>query len=214
MFGRRKVAALVAEFVGTYILASVVLALSTRTPFPFFAAVAAGLTLALAVLTFGSASGAHLNPAVTIGLWTLRKVQATQAIVYIAAQMAAGFVAFAVGQQLLGSQVHNIAGANVDWRVIAAEAIGACILGLGVAAAIYQLQDAARVAATVGLALMMGIIIASLGGNALINPAVALGVHSWSTSYVIGPIIGTVVGINLYAVLFLEDSPSTKLKKR
>ena len=45
MFGRKKIAMLVAEFVGTFTLSSVILAMIGRTTFPFFAALAAGLAV-------------------------------------------------------------------------------------------------------------------------------------------------------------------------
>ena len=141
-------------------------------------------------------------------------MQTTQAVVYIAAQMLAGFVAYRVGQQLLGTPLHDIAGKNVDWRVITAEALGAFVLGLGVAAAVYQLQEGGKLAATVGLSLMLGIVLASLGSNAAINPAVALGTHSWNASYVVGPIIGAITGMNLYAALFVDTDKATRSKKR
>lgn len=211
MFGRPKVAALVAEFLGTYLLVSVVLAMTTRTQFPFFPAVTAGALLAGVILTFGHVSSAHINPAVTLGLWTLRKIQTTQAIAYIAVQLLAGFTAFRVTQQLLNVELPNAAAAGVDWRVMSAEFMGSMVLGLGIAAALYRGYESSKLAVTLGLSLALGILVASLGGNGIINPAVALGVHSWSVSYIVGPILGAVGGMNLYAVLFAPlDKVSAK----
>jgi aquaporin NIP len=211
MFGRPKVAALVAEFLGTYLLTSAVLAMTTRTQFPFFAAVVAGAVLAGAVLGFGHVSSAHLNPAVTIGLWTLRKVETAQAIVYIAIQLLAGFAAFRITQQLLSNEISSIAGKSVDWRIITAEFIGALVFGLGIAAALYRGYGGAKLAVTLGLSLMLGIIVASLGGNGIINPAVALGLNSFSVSYIVGPVLGVVAGVNLYAILYAPlDKTSAK----
>jgi glycerol uptake facilitator-like aquaporin len=214
MFSRPKVAALVAEFLGTYLLVSVVLSMATRTQFSFFPAVVAGALLAGVVLTFGHVSSAHLNPAVTLGLWTLRKIQTSQALVYIVVQLLAGFTALRVTQQLLNTPLSYVGGNNVDWRIITAEFLGALVLGLGVAAVLYRGYEGAKLAATLGLSLAIGIVVASLGGNGLINPAVAVGLNSLSVSYVVGAIVGVVGGMNLYALLFAPLDRALAKKKR
>jgi glycerol uptake facilitator-like aquaporin len=197
MTGRQKVAAIVAEFVGTYVLATVMLAMLARTEFAFFSAIPAAIVYGLMYLIFGSASGSHLNPVVTIGLWTMRKVPTVQAIAYIIVQMLAGYVAYRAGQYFLGQPLSHLATGGIDWKVLIAEGVGTIVFGMGVASAILHKADAARYAVITGLALVAGISIASLAGNGLLNPAVALAIKSWSWAYVVGPIIGAVVGMNL-----------------
>lgn len=51
-----------------------------------------GMAAFVAVWCVGEASGAHLNPAVTLGLWSAGKFATTKLLGYIAAQMAGGFV--------------------------------------------------------------------------------------------------------------------------
>ena len=71
MFGRNKIAMLVAEFLGTGFLTLVVLGVQRSSlGLPYFIAIAAGVTLTLATYMFSVASGAHLNPALTLALWT------------------------------------------------------------------------------------------------------------------------------------------------
>jgi glycerol uptake facilitator-like aquaporin len=202
MFGREKIAMVVAEFIGTFSLVSVVLAMIGRTNFPFFAAAAAGATFGLMTLLVGAASGAHLNPAVTIGMWTLKRIETVKALIYIAAQMFGGFVAWTLSEYLLNQSLRNIANSSFDWRVLTAEAVGAALFTFGVAATLLQGYRGLRQAFAVGGSLALGIVIASFGGNGLINPAVALGVQSWSFAYVAGPVLGAIVGMNLYAFLF------------
>lgn len=202
MFGRQKIAAIVAEFLGSAILVSAVLSMLGRTSFPFFAAVMAGLTLALMILIMGPISGAHVNPIVTVGLWTVRKVQTAQAIVYIGAQMLGGVVALYLNEYLLNQSLQSIAGAEFDWRVFVTEAIGAMIFTIAVFAAISRSWDGPKMAFTAGTGLVLGMSVASLASNGLINPALAVGVQSWSVAYVLGPVAGAVVGMNLYAMLF------------
>ena len=75
-------------------------------------ALAHGLGLSIAVNAFGGVSGAHFNPAVTIGMLATRRISAANAVAYIVAQLAAGvttalvyrsiFPAAAVAQATLG----------------------------------------------------------------------------------------------------------------
>jgi hypothetical protein len=74
-----------------------------------------------------------------------------------------------------------------------------------VASAIYQRLSLGLKAFMVGGGLTAGAIIASLGSAGVLNPAVAFSVHQfgWGT-YVLGPVLGAVVGFNLYNLLFVE----------
>ena len=203
MFGRQKVAALVAEFVGTAVLASAVLAMAGRTSFPFFAAIIAGLTMGLMVMVIGPISGAHINPVVTIGLWTIRKIQTTQAIVYVAAQMLGGVAAWQLNEFLLDQPLRNTAGGSLDWRVMIAEAVGAFVFTMAVAAAVSRAYEGAKLAFTAGAGLTLGIVVASIAANATINPAVAVGIQSWSWTYALGPVAGAIIGMNVYGLVFM-----------
>ncbi len=213
MFGRDKLAMIVAEFIGTFSLASVVLAMVLRTNFPFFAAAAAGATLGLMVLVIGERTGAHLNPAVTIGQWTLRQIDTMQAVVFVAAQMLGGVVAWTLNEYLLDQTLKNIANTGFDARLFTAEAVGALVLGMGVAAAVTKGYAGLRAATTIGGSLALGIVLASFAGNGLINPAVAVGVQSWSFVYATAPILGCIVGMNLYAYLFAPVRATARRRK-
>jgi glycerol uptake facilitator-like aquaporin len=210
MLSRDKFAMVVAEILGTGVLTGVVLTVS-RSPIglPYFVALAAGLTLAILVLVIGPTSGAHVNPAVTLSLWTLRKINTIKAIVYIVAQFMGAALAWKLYTYLSPIPVKNIAGPTFDWKVLVAEAVGTFIFTFGIAAAVYQGYEGGKRAATIGGALLMGIFIASAGSNGMLNPAVALGAQSWSKAYVFGPLIGGVVGMNLYSLLFANKMVAT-----
>src|SRR5690606_29756089 len=100
---------------------------------------------------------------------------------------------------------------SFDWRVLVAEAVGALVFTFAFAAAVYQRYEGGKAAALIGGGLFMGIIIASVASNAILNPAVALGNQSWARAYIFGPIIGGVIGTNLYVLLF---APSKALVAR
>lgn len=90
MFARERVAGVAAEYLGTATLALVVFSMIGRTTFPFFAGIAAGVVVGTFMLAMRSVGGVHLNPAITLGMWTQRKVSTLQAVLYVAAQMLAG----------------------------------------------------------------------------------------------------------------------------
>jgi glycerol uptake facilitator-like aquaporin len=200
---RSKIAMVVAEFLGTGILATAVINVArSQIGIGYFVAFSAGIAFLLLTLVFGATSGAHFNPAVTIGMWTLRKIQTLQALAYIAAQMLGGLAAWRLAEYFTHQKLTNIAGKSFDWRILVAEMLGTLVFTMGIAAAVYQKYEGGKLAATVGAALFAGVVIASLASNATLNPAIALANQSWGRAYIFGPIIGSVVGMNLYALLF------------
>ena len=202
---RQKIAVILAELIGTVVLATSVYAMVGRTTFPLFAGIAAGLTLGLLVHTVGSVSGAHVNPAVTLALWSVRKIKTLKAVLYIAVQMLGGFAAWKLINYFMGTELQAIAGEKFEWRVLIAEVIGAFIFAFGIASAVYQKYEGAKLAFTVGASLTIGILVASLGSNGVLNPAVAVGIQSWDWAYATGPLVGAVLGMNVYALIFNDD---------
>ena len=221
MFGRKKIAMLMAEFLGTGILTLVVLAVSkSNIGIPYFIAIAAGLTIAAGTLVFGAVSGAHFNPAITLGLWSARRIQALPALVYVAVQLLGGICAYLLYTYFVKTSWPNTA--EFDSRVLVAETVGAFVFALGWAAAVYNRLEVGKAAFVVGASLVLGIFVASVGSAGLLNPAVALGMRSWElATYVLGPVLGAVIAFNLYALLFapvkellVEDKPVVAKKKK
>lgn len=206
MAGRQKVAVVVAEFVGTYVLATAMLAMLVRTNFEFFSAIAAAVVYGGLYLAFGSVSGSQLNPAVTLAHWSLRKISTLNAIVYIIVQLLAGLVAWRVGQYFLGQSLSKTATGGVDWKVLIAEGVGSVVFGMAVAAVAFMKNlETSKKAVILAVGLFGGITIASLASNGLLNPAVAIATRSVSWAYIAGPLIGLVVGANLYNVIFTDN---------
>ena len=63
----------------------------------------------------------------------------------------------------------------------------------------------------------MGILVASLASNGIVNPAVAIGVQSWSWVYAVAPLVGAVLGANVYGLMAtpmkLAKKPAAKKRK-
>ena len=207
MFGRQKIATLVAEFLGTGVLTLLILTVQRSTiGVPFFVAAVAGLAVMLMTFSLGSATKAHFNPAITLGWWTARRIETITAILYIAVQFFGAFCAYALYKYYVHNSLQQVGG-HFTGRILVAEAVGTGVFAFGFAAAVYQGFTRAVTASFVGLSLMLGVLAASSASIGLLNPAVALGVKAFVPgTYVLGPVIGAIVGINLYALLFAEQT--------
>ncbi|TXT57529.1 MAG: putative Aquaporin AqpM [Candidatus Thorarchaeota archaeon] len=81
---------LIAEFVGTFTLVLFGAGTAAVTGSVLAAALAFGFALMVIVVQFGKISGAHVNPAVTLGLLADKKIERKTAIGYILFQLAGG----------------------------------------------------------------------------------------------------------------------------
>lgn len=214
-----------AELIGTFLLASVVIAGQGQPIFVLFALV--GI-----VLLVGAISGAHVNPAITIGAWVTRRIGWLRAVGYILAQCAGAALAFFTLNAFIGGAAPVDASAALygqtspelfkaadvmlltgkEWYVFFAELLGTAILGLALANATRGAQSRVTAAFTAGLgifvALMVAISAASyVGGSAIINPAIAIALQAYTWNwwpfaiYALAPIIGGVAGFVIYDLL-------------
>jgi glycerol uptake facilitator-like aquaporin len=206
MSPRRITSILIAEFLGTFVLALGIMSMLIRTDFAFFSGVAAALIYGIFILIFGSRILTHLNPAVTIGLWTVRKINTLNAFVYIVVQVIAGFAALKVGEYFLAQPLQKTVSGGFNWRVMVAEGLGALIFTLAISAALNNKKiDLSHKAVLSGLGLVVGMVIASLAGHGILNPAVAISLRSISWAYILGPIVGAILGFNLYELVLEKN---------
>jgi glycerol uptake facilitator-like aquaporin len=219
-------AAMVAEFIGTFLLASVAL-LTQGNP------LYVGFALVGIVLAVGAMSGAHVNPLVTVGAWATRRINGLRALMYLVAQILGGLAALGIMSAFIGgapkvspdaaaygqqaSTLFEVAKLvnGKEWFLFFAELLGASVFGFAVANALRENKERISAAFTVGLGLFSALIIASVaagyvGGNAVVNPAVALTLTAidwndfklWSVAiYVIAPLVGGVAGFFLHDIL-------------
>ncbi|MGH7238179.1 MAG: aquaporin [Candidatus Saccharimonadales bacterium] len=207
MFGKNKLAILLAELIGTAVLTLVYVSVQhSGIGYPLFIGLAGGAAVGALVMVFQTTSGAQLNPALTFGLWTNRKVKSVPAILYIAMQLAGGAIAWALYDYLAKTPLQGLSG-HFEARIMIAQAIGTFIFVVAWAAAAAQKYVGWRLAATAGGGFTLAVIVASIGSYGFSNPAIALGAHAWSWgTYVLGPAIGGLIGVNFYNFMF-TDSP-------
>lgn len=181
-----------AEFVATLALTLGVL-LSVHVGVPLATPLVAATIVGVFVYIIGSTSGAHINPAVTIGLYSIEKIGATAAAFYILSQFLGAIVAVAFCFALTGSAPVVGVGESSSMLTVA-EGLGAFFLLFGISGVAHDKVPEGSSGLVVGGSLLIGILIASVASNGILNPAVAFGVGSLSYSYFVGPIVGAFVG--------------------
>ncbi len=196
-----------------------------------------GFALALAVYAVGAISGAHLNPAITIGQLVVGGIEVGDAALYIVGQFIGAFIGAVLvwlhylphwaetedpGLKLAsfstGPAIRNTP-AN-----LVAEVIGTFVLSFGVSAVLLPSNDVGGLGGLLigGLLFAIGL---SLGGPTgfAVNPARDLapriahavlpiagkGDSDWAYAWipVVGPIIGGVLGALTFQLLYGAGSP-------
>jgi glycerol uptake facilitator-like aquaporin len=166
-------------------------------------------------------SGAHVNPAITVANWSMKKIKSVTALGYIVAQFAGAYLALAV-MNMFNSDLGQSAVTSADlWPIFAAEALGAFVLAFGWAASSSKknkMTDLEK-GVLVGGSLFLGITLASfVTGAGNLNPAIVWATSTWDVqltkvlpALVLGPVLGAAIGMNLYA--FLNDEVKFESKK-
>ena len=140
MFSRPQIAAVAAEFLGTGLLVMVALILSQTTAVSYFIGTSLAVALAVIVVLFGSVSGAHVNPALTFGMWTARKIGTLKGILYVAAQLLGALAALELFQYLANREMQAKELA-FSTPLFVAELVGTAVLAVALAAVVSKKLD-------------------------------------------------------------------------
>jgi aquaporin Z/aquaporin NIP len=222
--GSNMLRSAIAELVGTFVLVFTGTAVATAailqrsTAGPAFydslaVALAFGVALATIVAAIGHVSGAHVNPAVTLGLAATNRFPWGYVPTYVGAQLL-GAVLGGIGTWIVyGSAAREVASVAAtfptegvgDIRAFLVELLVTFILVFVVISVATDDRVPAGVAPlAVGFALACGVFIAGPVTGGAVNPARALGpmiVAGRFTAvwvYVLGPIAGGVLAALLY----------------
>jgi glycerol uptake facilitator protein len=182
-------------------------------------ALAFALVIAVAIYAFGTTSGAHINPAVTIALTARRRFPAQEAGPYIVAQ----FVGAVLGALLIvaafGDGAVDLGGAGGTsladgvsfWRGVVAEGIGTFLLVTAIfALAVDRRAPAGWAGFVIGLSVACAILVVGPLTGGSLNPARTFGpllvTQLWNGNtnwgdlpvYLIGPVLGGVLAAFAY----------------
>lgn len=218
-------AALIGEFIGTFLLAGAFLVTKGE---PLYM----GFVLVTLILMVGTLSGGYLNPLLTVGAWVTRKLGHLRAISYIVAQLLGAGAALVVVSafvngvpQEASTSAYSAATQEVfkmavlsdknHWFAFFAELLGATVFAFAFAGALRERTDRVAKAFTIGFgffvsALVAGVVLSYVGANIALNPAVALvgTAVDWTKidwfaalAYLVAPLIGGVLGFALRDVV-------------
>lgn len=214
--------ALVAEFIGTFALiflgagSGVILGIEGSSAGLITVALAHGLTIMIFAYAYGHISGAHINPAVTLGLTAAGKFDPIKAVYYIVAQLLGAIVAgftlrFVFGGPVndLGVTVINYSLTNIGGAFVL-EMIGAFFLVNTVLNAAISGRAGNLAPLAIGMTVAVCIMFygpvtgGSVNPARTIGPAVATGIYTDVWVYIVATILGGVLAGLLYR-FFLEE---------
>jgi MIP family channel proteins len=227
----RGLSAYIAELVGTFVLvlfiALIVSVYAGSASTPEFATIGLlhAFVLMMLIQTLGGASGAHFNPAVTIGLAAVRKIGPQAALGYIAMQVIGAIAGAALCKVILSelSTAASLGNPSVSPILAGKTLLGALCELVGTFALVWAIMGVAVnprgtrdwagfvIGATLGFAVLA---FAPLTGAGL-NPARALGpaiiagnfiggFGHFAVVYILGPIVGGLIAALGYKLLVLD----------
>jgi len=149
------------ELVGTMILTLVAL-----TAFKETGALYVGLAFAVLSVAAAAVSGGHFNPAVSFGLWTMRRLRSILLPFYWGAQFLGAMLAVIVMNVITNNALKLDFGHSwfnsFSWPIFGVELVGAAVFMFGLAAVLTRtsLSEGSNMLGR-GLALVVGLVVAS-----------------------------------------------------
>ncbi|HJX40501.1 MAG TPA: aquaporin [Anaerolineales bacterium] len=202
--------ALIAEFVGTFALIFIGAGAGALGVGGLVGvALAHGLVLMVMAAAYGDISGAHINPAVTIGLWAGRQIKSAAAAGYILVQLLGGIAGALVLRFVLGGGSGSLGATVLGSGVSPVEGLVVeAILTFFLVNTIYQTAVRGKAGnlapVAIGMTLAFGILMggpltgASLNPARTIGPAVVVGNYRDLWVYLAGPVLGGLAAASLY----------------
>lgn len=185
-------------------------------------ALAFGLTVMIGIYVFGKISGAHFNPAVTIGLLVTKNISLVDSIYYIVAQVIGATLGSLALFLCLGAQAVTIGGLGATapglgvsyFQAMFAEFLGTFFLMMVVmGVAVDKKAEPGFAGISIGMTVAAVIVFLGAFTGASINPArtfgpylmdmVLGGQNLWAffPIYLVGPILGAICAAFAYAYL-------------
>jgi MIP family channel proteins len=214
---RQTLRPLIAEFIGVFMLvfigggAIIINAYQNGSLGLTGIAAANGLALAIAMTATMSISGGHINPAMTIGLWSVGRITGGKAGLYVVAQLLGAVFAALALKALFpagAAEVRQFGALSLgqDTTLVGGILIEAVLTFFLALAWMGTVDPAAPKVGGfgVGLALWMCILAGGPLTGAALNPARAFGpalvAGFWvgQVTYWVGPILGAVVAMQVY----------------
>jgi MIP family channel proteins len=205
----------VAEFVGAFTLIFIGGGAGIASNHDIVAvALANGLAIGIMVSNLGHISGGHFNPAITLAFLATRRIHATLAVMYWAAQLLGAIAAAALLRAIfphIDNAIPNAPGIS-DGKALLLEIVLTFFLVWAVWATAVDIRGAFKAIAglAIGLTITMDVFVGGPLTGAAMNPARAFGPeligNFWGNAWVywVGPAIGALIAGLAYEYLYLR----------
>ena len=182
------------------------------------AALANGLAIGIMVTNLGHISGAHFNPAITLGFVVTRRITTALAVVYWVSQLLGAIVAALILRYIFAKLGGVAAAAPVphvhDDKAFVLELVMTFFLVFAVWATAVDPRGAFKAIAglAIGLTITIDVLMGGPLTGAAMNPARAFGPelagHVWTGWWVywVGPAAGALLAAWLYEFLYLSPT--------
>ncbi len=188
-------------------------------------ALAFGFSLLVAAYAIGSISGCHINPAVTLGLWAIKKTKGGEVPFYLIGQIlggvVGGFVIFAIARSSTTAWTANATGFASNGygdhspggfglgAVIIAEIVFTAVFVFIIASTSRKSMSPGFTGVVVGLALTLIHLISIPIDNTSVNPARSIATavfqRGWAIEqlwvFIVFPIVGGLLGAGAWRAL-------------
>ena len=216
--------AYLAEAIGTFALVfagtgAIIIDSLTREVTHVGVAITFGLVVMAMIYTVGDVSGAHLNPAITIGFWCSRRLPSRCVIPYIITQLGGAFAASALLRTMFGNVAHL--GATIPssspWQSFALEVVLTAllmfvILNVSTGPKETGMMAGIAVGGVIGLEAMFAgpISGASMNPARSLAPALVSGELTALWVYLAAPVIGAMAAVPLWSLIRKCKSPESR----
>ncbi len=177
-------------------------------------AITFGLIVLSMIYTFGDVSGAHLNPAVTLGFWALRLFPVKELAPYIGSQITGALLASLLLRFLFPSS-QNLGAtlpAGSDWQSFVLEIVLSFLLMLVIIKVSHGAKETGWFAGiAIGSVVLLEAMFAGPISGASMNPARSLAPAVVSGNigqvwiYLSAPILGALLAVLVGKTMFLKD---------
>ena len=177
-------------------------------------ALAHGLAVSIAVNAFGGISGAHINPAVTLGFLVTGRIGAASAASYIVAQLVGGVIAAAACWFIFPVAAIDATGLGIPlpapWATTGVVLLAEFVMTFLLMTAVFgtAVDDRGKVVKIGGFGIGLTVTFNILAGGAVtgasmnparsFGPALILGSWDWHWAYWVAPAAGATVAALLY----------------
>lgn len=238
--------AFVAELIGTFLLVFSIVGAVTlyggtladaQTPLPNivipFVALAHGFALFIGIMSLGAVSGGHFNPAVTVGLLSIKKISSRHAGVYVIAQVLGALIATFLlalvlnkqGQSVNFGQAKLAPGISTGAGIVLEAMFVFFLVWTIVATAVNPKATKEWAPAAIATSLALGVLLIGQWTGAALNPARAFAPDltnalfgadgsggfgsflDFLLVYLIAPLAAGVLAASVYKSLYLESEP-------